>query len=448
MDVSLTDIASRLRAADSALLVAHVNPDADALGSSLAVAVALEALGVDAQVSFPDDPFEVPLALRFLPRQDLIVAPEQAIPADLVMSMDASSGDRIGRLLAVGESAPAFIAVDHHASFVPFAPMVHADATRPATGLLALEIIDALGVDLTPDMALCLYAAISSDTGSFRFASTTPESMRAAARLMETGIDFAGAAKAMFDTKSRDFLRLQAEVMGDLEVLTAGGVAVAVIRVSRQDRDRHGIALVYDEIVTAMRTGEFLVAHHDPLARPDLVVLAKGLGAGYAPLGAVLTSAALADELADSTGFVVSHSYDANPIACAAGRAVLDEVVERDLMAHAAHLGDRVRAGLDALAADSPLIGDVRGRGLLLAIELVADRSTAAMFGVDVDPGAVLVRHGLDHGLLLYSRRQNGGRFGDWLLVAPPLVTDQATADEIVPRLGDTLRAATPELLS
>ncbi len=257
MDVSLTDIASRLRAADSALLVAHVNPDADALGSSLAVAVALEALGVDAQVSFPDDPFEVPLALRFLPRQDLIVAPEQAIPADLVMSMDASSGDRIGRLLAVGESAPAFIAVDHHASFMPFAPMVHADATRPATGLLALEIIDALGVDLTPDMALCLYAAISSDTGSFRFASTTPESMRAAARLMETGIDFAGAAKAMFDTKSRDFLRLQAEVMGDLEVLTAGGVAVAVIRVSRQDRDRHGIAFTQVEsLIDAVRTVE------------------------------------------------------------------------------------------------------------------------------------------------------------------------------------------------
>ncbi len=257
MDVSLTDIASRLRAADSALLVAHVNPDADALGSSLAVAVALEALGVDAQVSFPDDPFEVPLALRFLPRQDLIVAPEQAIPADLVMSMDASSGDRIGRLLAVGESAPAFIAVDHHASFVPFAPMVHADATRPATGLLALEIIDALGVDLTPDMALCLYAAISSDTGSFRFASTTPESMRAAARLMETGIDFAGAAKAMFDTKSRDFLRLQAEVMGDLEVISAGGVAVAVIRVSRQDRDRHGIAFTQVEsLIDAVRTVE------------------------------------------------------------------------------------------------------------------------------------------------------------------------------------------------
>jgi adenosylmethionine-8-amino-7-oxononanoate aminotransferase len=220
------------------------------------------------------------------------------------------------------------------------------------------------------------------------------------------------------------------------------------LRGARALCDRHGIALVYDEIVTAMRTGEFLVAHHDPLARPDLVVLAKGLGAGYAPLGAVLTSAALADELADSTGFVVSHSYDANPIACAAGRAVLDEVVERNLVSHAGRVGDRVCSGLHALAADSPLIGDVRGRGLLLAIELVADRSTAAMFGADVDPGAVLVRHGLDHGLLLYSRRQNGGRFGDWLLVAPPLVTDEATADEIVTRLGDTLRAATRELLS
>jgi phosphoesterase RecJ-like protein len=257
VDLSIADIAARLRTARSVLLIAHVNPDADALGSALATGIALETLGTDVQVSFPDDPFDVPLSLRFLPRSDLIVAPEQLRPAELVVSMDASSGDRIGRLLAVGEAAPGFIAVDHHASFVPFAPLTHADAARPATGLLALDIIDALGVDLTPDMALCLYAAISSDTGSFRFASTTPDALRAAARLMETGIDFAAAAKAMFDTKSRDFLRLQAEAMAALELVRAGEVAVAVVRVGREDRQRHKIAFTQVEsLIDAVRTVE------------------------------------------------------------------------------------------------------------------------------------------------------------------------------------------------
>lgn len=255
--MSLTDIAERIRSATSVLLVAHVNPDADALGSSLATAMALESMGIDVQVSFPDEPFDVPIGLRFLPRQDLIVAPEDLRATELVISMDASSGDRIGRLLAVGQSADTFIAVDHHASFVPFAPIVHADAARPATGLLALDIIDELGVDLTPDMASCLYAATSSDTGSFRFASTTPDTLRAAARLMEAGADFAGVAKALFDTKSRDFLRLQAEVMGGLEVIPAGGVDVAVVRVGREDRDRHHIAFTQVEsLIDAVRTVE------------------------------------------------------------------------------------------------------------------------------------------------------------------------------------------------
>jgi adenosylmethionine-8-amino-7-oxononanoate aminotransferase len=210
--------------------------------------------------------------------------------------------------------------------------------------------------------------------------------------------------------------------------------------------DEHGIALIFDEAVTAFRTGRFLAAQHDPSALPDLIVLAKGLGAGYAPLGAVLARSEFVDQLAATTGFVVSHSYDASPIACAAGAAVLDEVVERDLIAAADRVGGRIRSGLDAIAADSPLVGDVRGRGLLLAIELVADKATAAKFPADVDPGATLVQRGLDHGLLLYSRRQNGGHFGDWLLIAPPLVTDEATADDMLERLAATLADAAPTL--
>jgi adenosylmethionine-8-amino-7-oxononanoate aminotransferase len=212
--------------------------------------------------------------------------------------------------------------------------------------------------------------------------------------------------------------------------------------------DRHGIRLVFDESVSALRTGHFLAAHHAPDALPDVAVLAKGLAAGYAPLGAALMSAQLVEELAVTTGFVVAHSYDANPIACAAGAAVLDEIVERDLIAHAERIGTRLRAGLERIAAHSPLIGDVRGRGLLLAIELVADRDTLARFPAHVDPGAVVLRHGLDHGLLLYSRRQNSGHFGDWLLIAPPLVIDPQACDDLLSSLELTLAAAAGDLLS
>jgi adenosylmethionine-8-amino-7-oxononanoate aminotransferase len=229
----------------------------------------------------------------------------------------------------------------------------------------------------------------------------------------------------------------------------SSGVNVPHPTFARGARDlchRHGIRLVFDESVCAFRTGRFLAAQHDPQALPDVVVLAKGLGAGYAPLGAALVAADLVEELAASTGFVVSHSYDANPLACAAGAAVLDEIVERDLIARADEMGGRLRAGLDEIAGRSRLIGDVRGRGLLLALELVADQATLARFPADIDPGSVVLRHGLDHGLLLYSRRQNSGLFGDWLLIAPPLVIDARECDELLDRLEATLLAATEEL--
>ena len=230
----------------------------------------------------------------------------------------------------------------------------------------------------------------------------------------------------------------------------ASGVNVphpSFARGARATCDRHGIRLVFDESVCAVRTGRFLASHLIPDALPDVVVLAKGLAAGYAPLGAALMPARLVEELAATTGFTVSHSYDANPIACAAGAAVLDEITERDLMARAEQAGRRLRAGLDAIAQRSPLIGDVRGRGLLLAIELVADKDTLARFPAAIDPGAVVLRHGLDHGLLLYSRRQNSGRFGDWLLIAPPLVISPEACDDLLSALEPALAAAAAELL-
>ena len=211
--------------------------------------------------------------------------------------------------------------------------------------------------------------------------------------------------------------------------------------------DQHGIRVIYDEIMSAVRSGKFLAAHFQPDAMPDLVVMAKGLGAGYAPLGAVLAPATMVDELAGLTGFNVGHTFNANPICCAAGVAVIDEVVDHDLMGNAERMGERLRAGLEGLKERSPLIGDVRGRGLLNAIELVADRETNATFGPDVDPGNLLRVNATRHGILLYARRQNGGKFGDWSVIAPPLIVTEAEVDEIVERLGRTVDDTAAELL-
>ncbi len=210
----------------------------------------------------------------------------------------------------------------------------------------------------------------------------------------------------------------------------------------------HGIHLVFDEIVSAFRTGRFLAAHHHPSALPDVVVLAKGLGAGYAPLGAVLAPARLVDRLAETTGFHVTRSSDANPIACAAGSAVLDEVVERGLLERAGVIGDRLRTGLERLAARSPLVGEVRGRGMLLAIELVRDTSSMERFDPDVDPADRVRHHGARHGLLVYSRRQNAGTFGDWILVTPPLVITEDECDELLLGLERAVDDAAADLLT
>jgi adenosylmethionine-8-amino-7-oxononanoate aminotransferase len=263
------------------------------------------------------------------------------------------------------------------------------------------------------------------------------------------------AAAASCDALEAAVARLGAEQVLAFVMEPVGGQAsganvphASFARRVRAICDLHGIRLVFDEIVSAFRTGRFLAAQHDPEASPDVVVLAKGLAAGYAPLGAVLCSSALVEELAATDGFVVSHSYDANPIACAAGAAVLDEVVERGLIERAGTLGTRLRAGLERIAGSSPLVGDVRGSGLLLALELVSDRETSARFPEHVDPAAVVRRHALDHGLLLYARRQNRGRFGDWLVLAPPLVSDERTIDELVDRLEATLAAASEDVLA
>lgn len=230
----------------------------------------------------------------------------------------------------------------------------------------------------------------------------------------------------------------------------ATGALVAPDRYYARVREicsRHGVLLVFDEVMSgAGRTGRFLAAHHWPEARPDIVTLAKGIGAGYTPLGAVLASRDMVDALAEAGGFMNGFTYASNPLSCAIGHAVVAETVERGLIPNAAAMGARLRERLVEVQKGSGVMGDIRGKGLLMAIEIVGDRETKAILPAQAQAIPRIVELGMERGLLLYSRRTANGKFGEWLMVAPPLIVDGAQIDTIAALIGETLAAFEKEL--
>ncbi len=232
-----------LREAQQVLLLAHVAPDADALGSALGVGQALRELGTEVQVSFGDQPFEVPRVLRGLPGLDLLAPPDLVRPAAAAVSFDVSSKDRLGVLTAAYDAAPQRIAVDHHTSYTGFATTSLVDVTAPATAVLALDLVDRLGAGLTPAVATALYAGLLTDTGSFRFAATTPRTHEIAARLLATGIAHDDIARALYDDEPLRALQVLGLALGRAELHPAavGRRGLVETHVSRTDRD--GLAL-------------------------------------------------------------------------------------------------------------------------------------------------------------------------------------------------------------
>ncbi|MAQ38350.1 MULTISPECIES: aspartate aminotransferase family protein [Thioclava] len=203
----------------------------------------------------------------------------------------------------------------------------------------------------------------------------------------------------------------------------------------------YGILLIYDEVMTgAGRTGKFLAAEHWGIT-PDIVALSKGFGAGYAPLGAVVARNDMVEALLDAGGFLHGFTYAGNPLACAAGLAVLDEMEEHDLIGNAARMGDVLKSRLTGLMERYPFIGDVRGKGLLLAFELVSDRDTMEVLPKEWNAHTELVELAYERGLIIYSRRTRGGYEGDHFLVCPPLIVTEAQIDEIMAILTDALDA-------
>ena len=268
-----------------------------------------------------------------------------------------------------------------------------------------------------------------------------------------------GADAASYARQCAEVLRerIQAEVAESVLAFIiepvmgfSGGADYATAEYYRRVREicnEFGVLLIYDETISgAGRTGKFLAAHWWPGAEPDLVTLAKGIGGGYCPLAAFLAPARMIDAVTGAGGFHVGHTHKGHPLACAVGLAVLEETLGQGLIARANDVGAYLRSELEKLRSEIPILGHVRGLGMLNAIEIVADPATKAMLPRSIDVIGRIQALAREDGLLFYGRRTHGGKFGDFLMVTPPLIATRADVDPIVAGIRQALRRFTAEL--
>ena len=223
------------------VLSGHVQPDADALGSTLALAEGLRRRGARVLATFPD-PFTLPPSLAWLPGAEGLV-PSSAVPSspDVFVSLDAASPARLGELAPLLRSAGTSIAIDHHASNPGFGDVSLVDPEAPATVTLVAGLLDELGIVLDDRLATLLYAGLTADTGSFRFGSTRPDTHELAARLLATGIDHAGISRRLFDTAPFAWLRLLSVVTGRAVLETDVGAGLVWTWSSTAEAAEHGL---------------------------------------------------------------------------------------------------------------------------------------------------------------------------------------------------------------
>ncbi|MBM9595880.1 aspartate aminotransferase family protein [Roseitranquillus sediminis] len=225
---------------------------------------------------------------------------------------------------------------------------------------------------------------------------------------------------------------------------TAGAVppAPGYFRRIREICDRHGILLILDEVMCGMgRTGSLFACDQEGVA-PDIVCIAKGLGAGYQPIGAMLCTAEIHDMIRDGSGFFQhGHTYLGHPVAAAAGRAVVEAILSRGLLPRVRRMGEALAERLTAELGQHPNVGDIRGRGLFMGVELVEDRDSKAPFDPALGVAGRLKAAAFEAGLICYPMSGTiDGRSGDHVLLAPPFIIEEAQLDELTAKLSGALR--------
>ena len=297
----------RAREDGSVLLACHISPDGDALGSMLGFLHGLRRLGfARVQATFPGR-FDVPEPLRALPGLDLLVPPEQVVgEPDLMLSFDVASIERLGELAPRMADAPCAVVLDHHASNPGFGTVNLIAPSAAATSVVADELLRRLGVPLDREIAECLYVALVTDTGSFRFDATTPAVHEFAARLLATGIRPAQISRRLFDSRPFGAVRLYGDVLARarLDPAAAGGRGLVWTYATLADLERHGqrpyvLEGLIDDVrrteeaevacvAKQVRSGEWAVSLRSRGA-VDVGRLAVGLGGGGHPLAAGFT---------------------------------------------------------------------------------------------------------------------------------------------------------------
>ncbi|MCW2514781.1 MAG: exopolyphosphatase-like enzyme [Mycobacterium sp.] len=227
--------AELLDAADSVSVVCHVYPDADTIGAGLALALVLERSGKRVEVGFAT-PSVLPESLQSLPGGHLLVDPDDMrSDSDLVVTVDIPSVNRLGALRALADSGREVLVIDHHASNQLFGTANYVDPSADATTMLVAELLDAWGKPIDLRVAHCLYAGLTTDTGSFRWASARAH--RLAARLLELGVDNATISRTLLDTHPFSWLPMLSRVLSSAHLVpgAAGGLGLVYAVVGHQE---------------------------------------------------------------------------------------------------------------------------------------------------------------------------------------------------------------------
>ncbi len=229
---------------------------------------------------------------------------------------------------------------------------------------------------------------------------------------------------------------------------TAGALAPVgdYLRKIRAVCDRHGVLLILDEVMSGMgRTGHLFACEEDGVA-PDILAIAKGLGAGYQPIGAMIASDRIYQAILDGSGFFQhGHTYMGHATACAGALAVQRAIEQDDLLANVRVRGEQLRAELHAALDSHPNVGDIRGRGLFVGIELVQDKAGKQVLDPALKTHAKLKKQAFENGLMIYPMGGTiDGVHGDHILLAPPFICTPEDISRIVQLLTQTIETVLP----
>lgn len=252
LEGAVDEAAEALGQADEILCACHVNPDGDALGSILALRLALEPMGKRVTVSWGTEELEVPGQYAFLPATDSLVPPADVAAAEVAVAVDCASADRLECLRERVTGARILVNIDHHVSNTRFGTIDVVDPEAPSSSELLLRLLERMGAEITPDVATCLYVGLFTDTGRFSYASVTPRAHAAAAVLIDRGVAVDHVSQEVYESLPYGYLKILGRVLDRCRMLDAPALVISHLT----QGDLHDCRITMDdteEVINVLR---------------------------------------------------------------------------------------------------------------------------------------------------------------------------------------------------